>query len=266
MQDVRARRGIEVPDTGVRCACPRPPGRAHPAGAAAPGRTSNHRAPVAAARARQRDPPVRRELAPGHAQHPAATEVVRVSRRAVVSPAQPGSTRSPANRPNATRVEHLRPTATDASSRISRRPPARHDRPGSASYGVSVVPSRSIPCHGNAKVTRTSSCGIVSAADQGRSAPGSRCTPFDRRADGRVRRVLEATNAVDPRPGRVHHRARLDGDASRRSGGRAPRRRGRDQRPAERDDLGVVATTAPASAAARTFARQSRPSFVHAST
>ena len=49
---------------------------------------------------------------------------------------------------------------------------------GSPSNSVSVVPSSSIPCQGTAKLTRTLSCGIVSAADHSCSGSTIACTPL----------------------------------------------------------------------------------------
>ena len=49
---------------------------------------------------------------------------------------------------------------------------------GSPSCSVSVVPSSSIPSHGTAKLTRTLSWGIVSAAVQGRSWSTSTWMPL----------------------------------------------------------------------------------------
>ena len=57
---------------------------------------------------------------------------------------------------------------------------------GSPSCSVSVVPSSSIPSQGTAKLTRTWSCAIVSAASQS-SAPSTRTwTPLLSRIDGRA--------------------------------------------------------------------------------
>ena len=104
---------------------------------------------------------------------------------------------------------------------------------GSPSWSVSVVPSSSLPSHGIAKLTRTLSCGIVTAALQPSPPSTIRCTPFDSRIDGGGGRILEPADAVEPRPGRVDDRA-------------GPHRDGRTvdahlgARAVNRDDLGVV--------------------------
>ena len=57
---------------------------------------------------------------------------------------------------------------------------------GSPSCSVSVVPSSSIPSHGTAKLTRTWSWAIVSAACQSWAPSTRTCTPLLRRIDGRA--------------------------------------------------------------------------------
>ncbi len=75
-------------------------------------------------------------------------------------------------------------SAADASSRIcATSDSSAATAAGSPSYAVSVVPSSRRPYQGTANVTRTSSCGTVSAAVQP-SPPGTRtCAPLLRRTD-----------------------------------------------------------------------------------
>src|SRR5581483_3549985 len=106
-----------------------------------------------------------------------------VSRRAfAVPPSPPGSTRSPQY---VARTGPMPSTATDASARIcSTSSSVTATASGSPSCNVSVVPSRSIPSHGTAKLTRTLSCGIVSAAPQSCPPSTSTCAPLLSRIDG----------------------------------------------------------------------------------
>ena len=57
---------------------------------------------------------------------------------------------------------------------------------GSPSCSVSVVPSSSIPSQGTAKLTRTWSCAMVSAACQSSAPSTSTCTPLLSRIDCRA--------------------------------------------------------------------------------
>ena len=76
--------------------------------------------------------------------------------------------------------------------RTPRRAPARRPRssrtpsPARRRASVSVVPSSSIPSHGTAKVTRTLSWGIVSAASQSAPPSTSTCTPLLSRTELRA--------------------------------------------------------------------------------
>ena len=125
--------------------------------------------------------------------------------------------------------------ATDASaSTCSTSPAVTLTSPGSPSWSVSVVPSRSMPCHGTAKRhahlvvrDREGRCPVLPALDEHVHALAQ--------PDRRLRaRVLEPADVVDPRAARVHDRARRDahGVAVREHVGALP--------PAQCDHLGVV--------------------------
>src|SRR5438270_886748 len=130
-----------------------------------------------------------------------------VSRRAFAVPPSPtGSTRRPQN---VARTGPSPSTAAAASrSTCSTSASVTVADSGPPSWSVSVVPSSSIPSHGTAKLTRTLSCGIVSAAPQSPPPSTSAWTPLLRRTDGLEpvqasageRRVEDDAGLHEPRP------------------------------------------------------------------
>ena len=136
----------------------------------------------------------------------------------------------------------------------------RRDRRRTA---TSVVPSRSIPDQGTANVTRTSSWGSVKAAlPVGASRNEDVRSPAqpDR---GPGLRVLEPAHVVDPGPAAFTTCRASTATSLPSTRTSAPTRRPSSCRRATTSAR--FSTHAPASAAARTFARQRRASFVVAS-
>ena len=78
-------------------------------------------------------------------------------------------------------------------------------------------------------------------------------------------RILEPANVVDPRPGGVDDRARAGTSTVSPSTAHLAAGETRPTLWLSATTSAPLSTVAPASAAARTFARQSRLSFVHAS-
>ena len=125
-------------------------------------------------------------LPPATLSIPPALRPNTVSRLALtLSPLPAGSTRSPAYE---ARTRSAATTsggsAVDASDRIwSTSAGVTATSLGSPSCSTSVVPSRSMSYQGTAKVTRTASCVIVSAAVQSPSRDVSTCAPLLSRTD-----------------------------------------------------------------------------------
>ena len=136
---------------------------------------------------RERDPPVRRELASGdadHARRAAGDDRLAAHPRGVACADRGGR----AARRRSRGRRRARRAAVRASARTcSMSPASTTASSGSPSCGVSVVPRRRRPSHGTAKLTRTASWGIVSAAPQPSPPSTTACTPLLNRIDGSAR-------------------------------------------------------------------------------
>ena len=217
----------------------------------------------------ERDPSVRRELPTGDAEHPARAREKTVSRRAVaVLPSPTGSTRSPAK--TARTALGAARSASGRASRASRSTCSTSSGGRSDRRGIAVVrgvgraeEQHVVPGHGERDahvVLRERQRGRPSPRRRGpaRATPLLSCTDVPARGSSSAR-----TWSTHGPAALTTTRASTDDRARRRP--RPPRRRPARSRCAARRRGARLSTTAPASAAAITFSRHSRASFVQAS-